>query len=767
MTTEQTTASPQPTRVTLAVGGMSCAACASRVERRLNKLAGVTASVNYATGAATIDAAAPTSVQQLCEEVSAAGYTAEPATVHRPALLGGGDDEEVVADLRRRLGVALVAFFPLADLSAMFAMLPNTRFTGWQILLTVLAVPVVVWAAAPFHRRALAGARHASASMDTLVSVGVLTATLWSLHTMYLRPGRTDAPEGVWAAVWSSDSIYLEVAAGITTFVLAGRYFEAKAKRTAGSALRALIELAAHEVTVLTRDGHEITIPTTELGKGQRFVVRPGETIAADGVVTSGMSSIDASAMTGEPLPVDVTSGDRVIGGTMSLTGRIVVEATAVGADTALSGMIQLVEHAQQGKARMQRIADRVSAVFVPIVFAIATTTCALWLLLGGGTDNAGAAAIAVLVVACPCALGLAIPTALMVASGRGAQLGIFIKGHQALESTRDVDIVVLDKTGTITEGTMHVVDFTVTNGFDTCEALRLAGAIEAASEHAIAKAVTEYARRHTNLPIAQSFEAQSFEALPGLGARGIVLGKHVLVGRPQLMSDHGLTMPPVLDAHRNHHAAVGHTVVFVAVDGAVVAAVAVADRVKDTAAEAIARLHRSGLRTIMLTGDNEPAARAIARQVGITDVAADLLPQDKVATIVHLQAQGNRVVMVGDGINDAAALATADLGMAVGAGTDVAIAAADVILVRSDLNTVPDAIELAHATLRTIKGNLAWAFGYNIIAIPVATIGWLNPLVAGAAMAFSSFFVVTNSLRLRRIHPGRIHPGRTSPELE
>ncbi|MFR9749938.1 heavy metal translocating P-type ATPase [Nocardia sp. 004] len=731
---------------------MSCAACATRIERRLNKMTGVTASVNYATGTATIDATPPISAEHVGNEITAAGYTAEPATEARPALAGTGNDDGAVADLRRRLFVALIAFFPLADLSVMFAIIPSTRFHGWQLLLTVLAAPVVCWSAAPFHRRAFTNARHGGASMDTLVSVGVLAATLWSLHTMYLRPTRTETPTGVWAAIWSSDSIYLEVAAGITAFVLAGRYFEAKAKRTAGSALRALAELATHEVTVLTRDGREITVPTTELGHGQRFLVRPGETIAADGIVISGTSSIDTSAMTGEAIPVDIAAGAEVLGGTVSLTGRIVVETTAVGPDTMLSGMIRLVEQAQQGKARMQRIADRISAVFVPFVFAIAALTGAVWLLLGGGTDRAGAAAIAVLVVACPCALGLAIPTALMVASGRGAQLGIFIKGHQALEATRDIDVVVFDKTGTLTHGRMSIVDITVPDGIEKSEVLRLAGAVEAASEHAVATAIAEHARRHTELPT-----AESFEALPGLGARGIVQGKHVLIGRPQLMSQHGLTTPTALEKAHDHHTRSGHTAVFIAVDGAIVAVIAVADTVKESAAGAIARLHSQGLRTLMLTGDNQHTAHAVAEQIGITETAADLLPQDKVSTIAQLRAQGHRVVMVGDGINDAAALTTADLGMAIGAGTDIAIAAADVILVRADLNTVPDAIDLAHATLRTIKGNLAWAFGYNVIAIPIAALGWLNPLIAGATMAFSSFFVVTNSLRLRR---ARTHRG-------
>ncbi|MEV0294829.1 heavy metal translocating P-type ATPase [Nocardia sp. NPDC050710] len=738
---------PETRRIRLAVGGMTCAACSTRVERRLNRLDGVTATVNYATGIAHVDAAADVPADTLCAEVNAAGYTAEPAAPDRPAFARSASGDAEVADIRRRLVLALIAFFPLADLSMMFAVLPGTRFPGWQLLLTALALPVVLWSAAPLHRRALINARHGGASMDTLVSVGVLTATAWSLQTMYLAPPRDTTPDGVWDAIWSADSIYLEAAAGITAFVLAGRYFEARARRTAGDALAALAALAAHEVTLLTRDGREITVPTAELGTGQRFVVRPGETIAADGVVVEGSSGIDTAAMTGESLPIQADAGAEVLGGTVALTGRLVIEARAVGADTALSGMIRLVEQAQQGKARMQRVADRVSAVFVPVVFALATATFAAHLLLRDSLDSAGSAAIAVLVIACPCALGLAIPTALMVASGRGAQLGIFVKGHQAFEATRDVDLVVFDKTGTLTEGRMRVV---AVDAPDPAETLRLAGSVEAASEHAVAAAITEHARGVVDLE-----PVTDFEALAGLGARGRVGEREVLIGRTRLMTDQGLTVPTDLTEQAAGHARSGRTTVLVAVDGQVCAVIAVADTVKESAAGAVARLHRLGLRTAVLTGDNEHAARAVAVEIGITDIHADLLPEDKVTRIRRWQSDGHRVAMVGDGINDGAALAVADLGMAIGAGTDVAIAAADVILVRADLSTVPDAVELAHATLRTIRGNLAWAFGYNVVAIPVAALGWLNPLIAGAAMAFSSFFVVTNSLRLRRVRPG------------
>jgi cation-transporting P-type ATPase A/B len=751
MTVELDSTTTAPQRISLAVTGMSCAACASRVERRLNKVDGVTASVNYATGVATIDAADDVTAEDLCAEVDAAGYGASPITDHAEAISAAPEDAEV-NDLLRRLVVALLAFFPLADLSVMFATLPSTRIPGWQFILTALALPVVLWSAAPFHRRAFAGAKVGAASMDTLVSVGVLTATLWSLDTMFLHPSRTGtAPEGVWAAIWASDAIYLEVAAGVTAFVLAGRYFEAKAKRATGSALRALAALGAREVTVLTRDDHEMRIPIGELVEGQRFVVRPGETIATDGLVVSGESSIDASAMTGESLPVDIAPGMAVIGGTTALTGRLIVEAAAVGADTKLSGMIRLVEQAQTGKARMQRVADRVSSVFVPCVFLLAGATFGVWWMTGSGGERAAAAALAVLVVACPCALGLAIPTALLVASGRGAQLGIFIKGHQALEATRDVDTVVLDKTGTLTHGVMKVVAVTVEGARTGTEVLRLAGAVESASEHAVAAAITRHARQaHDTLPT-----VESFQALPGLGARGTVEGAQVHVGRLRLFHQQRIDVPPALLRELRRQERVGRTVVLVGVNRVAIALLAVADTVKDSAAPAVARLHRLGLRVCMFTGDNAYVAQSVADEIGIDEVVAELLPEGKVELIAQMQEHGHRVAMIGDGINDGAALATADLGMAIGAGTDVAIAAADVILVREDLAAVTDAIELAHATLRTIKGNLVWAFGYNIVAIPVAALGLLNPLIAGAAMAFSSFFVVSNSLRLRRARLG------------
>jgi heavy metal translocating P-type ATPase len=743
MTTVET--SRQPTRVRLAVTGMTCASCSARVERSLNKLDGVTATVNYATGVATIDAAAELDAARLCRAVVSAGYGASEITSAR-GVYDTAPEDAATADLFRRLVVALLLFFPLADLSVMFATVPSTRFAGWRWLLLALALPIVGWAAAPLHRRALAGLRHGATSMDTLVSIGVTAATGWSVRTLFFQPDGGDARHGVWSSVLHADSVYLEVAGGVTVFVLAGRYFEAKARRRAGGALRALAELGAKEVTVLTKAGKEITVPIDELAEGMRFVVRPGSTIATDGLVLEGFSSVDASAMTGEATPVEVTPGMAVTGGTLSLTGRLLVEAAAVGPDTRLAGMIRLVEQAQTGKAALQRLADRISGVFVPVVLALSVFTLAGWLLSGSDVNAAVGAALAVLVIACPCALGLATPTALMVASGRGAQLGIFIKGHHALETSRTIDTVVFDKTGTVTEGKMAVVAVHAGDG-DPHEAARLAGALEAASEHAIAAAITRYAReRGDTLP-----ETADFEALPGLGARGVVADRKALIGRPSLIAAEGIAVPDSLRRKLEREQRFGRTAVYFCLDDAVVAVLAVADTVRPSAAAAVRRLHRLGLRTLLLTGDNAYAAQAIADEIGIDEVIAEVLPEGKVEVVRGLQERGHRVAMVGDGINDGPALATADLGLAIGRGTDVAIGAADIILVSDDLAAAPDAIELAHATLRTIRGNMIWAFGYNVAAIPVAMAGLLNPLIAGAAMAFSSFFVVWNSLRLRR----------------
>ena len=739
---------PPVRRVELDVSGMTCAACAARVENRLNKLDGVHASVNYATRVATVDASDAVSFDELCDVVQRAGYAAGPRAAGTD--LGPDPDEATARSLLLRLAVAAVLFVPLSHLSVMFAVLPSTRFAGWQWLLTGLALPIVTWAAWPFHRVALRNARHRVASMETLISVGITAATLWSLATIFVSHPQRQT-RGVWQALMSSDAIYLEVAAGVTVFVLAGRYFEARAKSKAGSALRALAALSAKSVTVLLADGSEMVLPAEELKEQQRFVVRPGEIIAADGLVVEGGAAVDMSAMTGESKPARAEPGASVIGGTVVLDGRLVVEAAAVGSDTHFAGMVRLVEEAQAQKADAQRLADRIAGVFVPAVFVIAALTAGGWLLAGAGADKAFSAALAVLVIACPCALGLATPTAMMVASGRGAQLGIFLKGYRALEAIRSIDTVVFDKTGTLTTGHLAVTAVTAADGWRSDEVLALAAAVESGSEHAIATAILAAAGEPD--PVAD------FRALPGRGVSGMVGSRRVDVGRPSWI---GLdrVVPESVAAARRTGESDGQTVVFVAVDGVVCGSVAVADAVKGSAAAAVAALHERGLRTVLLTGDNPTAAAEVAAQVGIDDIIAEVLPEGKVDVIEQLRDRGRVVAMVGDGINDGPALVTADLGLAIGRGTDVAIAAADVILVRDDLRSVPQALDLARATMRTIRTNLVWAFGYNVAAIPIAAAGLLNPLIAGAAMAFSSFFVVSNSLRLRNF--GRV---TTAPE--
>ena len=729
---------PTIRRVELDVSGMTCAACAARVENRLNKLDGVRASVNYATRVATVDAPDAVSAEELCDVVEKAGYDAELRTAgaeDRP-----DPDDATARSLLTRLAVAAVLFVPLSHLSVMFAVLPSTRFPGWQWLLTTLALPIVTWAAWPFHRVALRNARHRVASMETLISVGITAATLWSLVTIFVEHPRRQT-HGVWQALMSSDAIYLEVAAGVTVFVLAGRYFEARAKSKAGSALRTLAALSAKNVTVLLADGTEMVLPAAELKEQQHVVVRPGETIAADGLVVEGGAAVDCSAMTGESHPVRVQPGASVIGGTVVLDGRLIVEAAAVGADTHFAGMVRLVEHAQVQKADAQRLADRIAGVFVPAVFVIAALTAGGWLLAGSGAEKAFSAALAVLVIACPCALGLATPTAMMVASGRGAQLGIFLKGYRALEAIRAVDTVVFDKTGTLTTGHLAVTAVTPAEGWSRDDVVALAAAVEAGSEHAIATAILAVTDERS--PV------RDFHAVAGRGVTATVGSRQVAVGRPAWVAQ-GKTVPEALGAARLKGESDGQTVVLVAVDGAVCGAIAVADAVKDSAADAVAALHERGWKTVLLTGDNPTAAAEVAAQVGIEDVIAGVLPEGKVDVIEQLRERGRVVAMVGDGINDGPALVSADLGLAIGRGTDVAIAAADVILVRDDLRSVPQALDLARATMRTIRMNLVWAFGYNIAAIPIAAAGLLNPLIAGAAMAFSSFFVVSNSLRLR-----------------
>ncbi|KAA1250454.1 cation-translocating P-type ATPase [Mycobacterium simiae] len=736
-------------RIRLDVAGMSCAACASRVETKLNKVPGVRASVNFATRIATIDAV-EMAADDLCQVVERAGYHAVPHT--DLATAESDPDSEQARKLLWRLLIAAVLFVPLADLSSMCALVPSTRFPGWGFVLIALSAPIVTWAAWPFHSVALRNARHRTASMETLISVGITAATVWSLTTVFVdqRPRTTT---GTWQAILNSDSIYLEVAAGVTVFVLAGRYFEARAKSKAGGALRALAALGAKNVTVLLGDGAELVIPAGELKKQQRFVTRPGETIAADGVVIDGSAAIDMSAMTGEAKPVRAGPHSPVVGGTIVLDGRLVIEATAVGADTHFAAMVRLVAEAQAQKAGAQRLADRISAVFVPIVFAIAVLAGGAWLISGAEADRAFAVTLGVLVIACPCALGLATPTAMMVASGRGAQLGIFIKGYRALETIHGIDTVVFDKTGTLTVGHLSVNTVTTTDGWDSARVLALASSVEAASEHAVATAIVGASSN----PMA----VNDFAAIAGCGVTGIVGGHRVEVGKPSWIT-RNQPGEAALDAARRAGESRGETVVFVSVDGLACAAITIADTVKESAPDAISALRSRGLRTILLTGDNQAAADAVAAQVGVDTVIADVLPQGKVNVIRRLRDEGHAVAMVGDGINDGPALVCADLGLAMGRGTDVAIGAADIILVRDDLKIVPQALDLARATMRTIRMNMIWAFGYNVAAIPIAAAGLLNPLIAGAAMAFSSFFVVSNSLRLRNF--GLRHTPITSP---
>ncbi|OHV05590.1 heavy metal translocating P-type ATPase [Mycobacterium talmoniae] len=728
-------------RIQLDVTGMTCAACAARVETALNKLDGVRASVNAATRVATVDVAGDVELSELCGAVRRAGYRAESRSA-RP-LADADPDARQARALLLRLVVAAALFVPLAALSVLFAVAPETRFAGWAWVVTALAAPIVGWAAWPFHRTAARNARFGTAGMETLISIGVSAASVWSLYTIFFenRPGRAD---GVWQALLGNASSYLEVAAGMTVFVLAGRYFEARAKSKAGAALRALAALGAKNVTVLLGDGDEMVIPAAELKEGQRFVARPGQAIAADGLVVDGTAAVDVSVLTGEAGPVDAAPGVSVVGGTMVLDGRLVVEAAAVGPDTRFAGMLRLVEEAQAGKADAQRLADRIAAVFVPIVLVIAVLTATAWWAVDGDVDRAVAAALAVLVIACPCALGLATPTAMMVASGRGAQLGIFLKGHRALEAIRAVDTVVFDKTGTLTTGEPAVTGVVAGDGWCSEEVLGYAAAVESRSEHAVARAITQ-AR-----PGPPPLGVNDFQEIAGNGVTAATDIGPVTVGRPAWVA-RGRVLPRDVAAARKAGESRGETVVFVAVGDVVCGAISVADAVKDSAVDAVAALHRDGLRTLLLTGDNAATGTAIAATVGIGDVTADVLPEGKVDVIERLRGQGRVVAMVGDGINDGPALACADLGVAIGRGTDVAIGAADIILVRDGLDSVPQALGLARATLDTIRMNMIWAFGYNAAAIPIAASGLLNPLVASAAMAFSSFLVVSNSLRLRK----------------
>jgi Cu+-exporting ATPase len=730
-----------PDRLELEVQGMTCASCASRIERTLNKLDGVTASVNYATEKAAVDFD-PTRVtpQALLDAVEQVGYSAHLPQSAAPAAA----EEDPTAGLRRRLVLSAVLALPVL----LMGMISALQFTYWQWLALELATPVVLWAAWPFHVAAWKNLRHAAATMDTLISLGTLAAWGWSVVALFfLGAGATGMKmpfELTPSRSGSTDQIYLEVAAVVVTFLLAGRYFEARAKRAAGTALRALVELGAKDASILDGDGSERRVPIAALSPGDLFVVRPGEKVATDGVVVEGHSTVDRSLLTGESVPVEVGVGDAVAGATVNVGGRLVVKAERVGAETALAQIAKLVSSAQSGKAPVQRLADRVAAVFVPAVIAIAAATLGYWLGTGASVTFAFSATVAVLIVACPCALGLATPTALLVGTGRGAQLGILIKGPEMLESTRRIDTIVLDKTGTVTEGTMSLVDVVTAPGVDRSEALRLVGAVEHASEHPVARAIAAAAEREAPLPTVEAFESRE-----GLGVEGVVDGRALVVGRPSLLREWGVEVAPLEAAIADAQAG-GRTAIAAAWDGRVRAVFVVADTVKPSSAAAVRELKRLGLRTVLLTGDNELVARAVARDVGIDEVIADVLPSDKAAVVMRLQREGSVVAMVGDGVNDAPALAQADLGLAIGSGTDVAIEASDLTLVSGDLNAAGDAIRLSRRTLATIKGNLFWAFAYNVAALPLAAAGYLNPLIAGGAMAFSSVFVVSNSLRLR-----------------
>jgi P-type Cu+ transporter len=746
---------PGTSVVELAIGGMTCAACAARIQRKLDRLDGVSAGVSYASERATVTVPAGLAVETLIEQIERAGYTGRvvPPVGARGDEDDGASPAERVRDLRRRLIVAVLLSIPLCNLSLGWALVESVRIPYWQLILVVLAAPVVTWAAWPFHRAALRNARHRTTSMDTLVSLGIVASTAWSLYVMF-GPEASAAP--VQASGWTlllhpGGGLYLDVATGVVAFLLIGRLFEARAKRLATGALRALAGLAAREVSLLLDDGTQQRVPVDRVRAGDRFVVRPGETIGTDGSVDSGECAVDCSRMTGEATPVEVAPGTAVLGGTVVLDGSLVVRATRIGGDTQLARMVRLVEQTQADKAAVQRLADRISAVFVPIVLALSALTLAGWLAVHATSVQAVGAAIAVLIIACPCALGLATPTALMVASGVAAEHGIFLKGHAALESARAVDTVVLDKTGTVTTGRMDVVDVDVEPGTDRAWLLRLAGALESGSQHGIGAAVSRLAAAELAAVLPAP---ESFTALAGRGVTGRVDGHDVVVGNRRLLLDRQVAVPDHAGARVDEWERQGRSVVLVEVDGQLAGQIAVSDTVRPSAAAAVAQLRDLGLRVVLLTGDNPHAAGTVADELGIGEVIAGVLPTEKVEVVRRLQAEGRSVAMVGDGVNDAPALAVADLGLAVGAGTDIARNAADLILVRDDLTIVPLAVRLARGTLRTIRGNLVWAFGYNVAALPLAAAGLLNPLIAGASMTLSSMFVLSNSLRLQHRFP-------------
>ncbi|MCW2804981.1 MAG: copA [Propionibacteriaceae bacterium] len=732
------TSTDTPDSIELDISGMTCASCAARIEKKLNRMDGVSASVNYATEKSRVRFVSPVTVQDLITTVEKTGYGASlPVQESR-------DEDEPVRRLRRRLIIAGALSVPVIAMS----MVPALQFPGWQWVSLLLALPVIVWGGWPFHRAAVTNLRHGSATMDTLISLGTLAALGWSLYALFFGMAgeigfihpfefRLERHDG-------TANIYLEAAVAITTFILAGRYIEVRSKRQAGAALRALLELGAAEVSVL-QDGVERRVGIDELRVGDQFVARPGEKIATDGRIVSGHSAIDASMVTGESVPVEAGPGDDVVGATINTSGRLVVVATRIGADTQLAQIARMVEEAQNGKAQVQRLADKVAGIFVPVVLALAAATLVFWLVQGASTQFAFTAAVAVLIIACPCALGLATPTALMVGTGRGAQLGIVIKGPEVLESTRQVDTVILDKTGTVTEGRMAVVSVSVPPGGEESELLHLAGAVESGSQHPIAKAIADRAA------VGNTVAVEDFRSADGLGALGRVDGVTVVVGRPSLLAEHRLSISEPVQVAFDSAQAAGHTAVLVGWDGQARGVIAVADTIKPTSAEAVRDLRALGLTPVLLTGDHQVAAESVAAAVGIERVVAGVRPDEKVAEVVRLQQAGHRVAMVGDGVNDAAALAQSDLGISMGTGTDVAIQAGDLTLVRGDLRVAADAIRLSRATLHTIKLNLFWAFAYNVAAIPLAAAGFLNPVFAGAAMALSSVFVVTNSLRLRR----------------